>query len=105
MLNALEAQTRRDLILGLLDRAGGRFAAITFTKKDGTERKLMVQPAAVETHTTGCKTKASAMGVLARRINHPHLIPVFDTVAKRIKSINLNTVSRVSVDGVELTLH
>lgn len=97
-MSTISIRLRRRMVTSLIDRAQGRFCGITFVKKDGTVRHLTIQTAAVETHTTGCKTAAARQGVAKRRINHPNLFPVYDVAAGRIKSINLDTVTHVNVD-------
>ena len=87
---------KRDLIAS----AGGRFCAVTFLKKDGTERKMQVQPAALRTRVKGEAASAAARrATLTREARHPHLLPVWDIRAGAPRSINLRTVSRIAVDG------
>lgn len=94
--------SRRNLSKFLLDNAKGRFCSITFTKKDGTVRTLTVQPHAVKTHLAENPSPVHRQAAEARKKNHPHLLPVYDVQDKRIKSINLDTVSRIRVDGISL---
>jgi hypothetical protein len=87
---------KRDLIAS----AGGRFCAVTFTKKDGTERRMQVQPAALRLREKGEAASAPARrAALMRQERHPHLLPVWDVRARAPRSINLRTVSRIAVDG------
>lgn len=97
-MSTISTRLRRRMVTSLIDRAQGRFCGITFRKKDGSIRHMTIQTAAVETHTTGCKTAATRQAVAKRRINHPNLFPVYDVVAGKIKSINLDTVTHVNVD-------
>jgi len=87
---------KRDLIAS----AGGRFCAVTFTKKDGTERKMQVQPATLRTRVKGEAASPDARrATLTREERHPHLLPVWDIRARAPRSINLRTVSCIAVDG------
>jgi hypothetical protein len=100
MLNGII--TRRRIVEDMLIRANGRFVSVTFVKKDGTLRRLNIQPEAVATHTTGCKTEAAKRAVHSRRKNNPHLLPVYDVQAGQIKSINLHTIREACADGVRV---
>lgn len=44
----------------LIEAAGGRFCAVTFTKADGSERTMRVQPAALKGHVKGAAASLSA---------------------------------------------
>jgi hypothetical protein len=91
---------RHALIRSLIESAGGRFASVTFTKKDGTERVMQVQPAAGKFRVVGDAASDSAkQAVATRKENHPNLLPIWDVAAQAFRSINLDTVKRVVVDG------
>jgi hypothetical protein len=91
-----DVAAKRDLIAS----AGGRFCAVTFTKKDGTERRMQVQPAALRSRLKGeAASPAARRATLTREERHPHLLPVWDIRARAPRSINLRTVSRIAVDG------
>jgi hypothetical protein len=91
-----ELAAKRDLIAS----AGGRFCAVTFTKKDGTLRKMQVQPAALRTRLKGeAASEGAKRATLTRQERYPHLLPVWDVRARAPRSINLRTVSRIAVDG------
>jgi ribosomal protein S12 methylthiotransferase accessory factor YcaO len=84
----------------LLEAAGGRFCAVTFRKKDGTERRMQVQPATLRTRLRGdAASEAARRATRTREARHPHLLPVWDVRARAPRSINLATVSRIAVDG------
>jgi hypothetical protein len=88
---------KRDLIAS----AGGRFCAVTFTKADGIERTMQVQPATLQRHVKGdAATEAGKRAVETRKARHPHLLPVWDAKARAPRSVNLATISRIAVDGV-----
>ena len=88
---------KRDLIAS----AGGRFCAVTFTKTDGSERTMQVQPATLQHHVKGdAATDAGKRATQTRKTRHPHLLPVWDAKAHAPRSVNLATVSRIAVDGV-----
>ncbi len=91
-----ELAQKRDLIAS----AGGRFCGVTFTKKDGTERRMQVQPAALRLREKGPAASDRAQRAThTRQERHPHLLPVWDVRARAPRSINLRTVSRIAVDG------
>lgn len=85
----------------LIESAGGRFCAVTSTKKDGTVRTMQVQPATLKNHVKGdAATDAGKRATMTRRAVHPNLLPVWDAQAKAPRSINLATVSRIAVNGI-----
>ncbi len=91
-----DVAAKRDLIAS----AGGRFCAVTFTRKDGTERRMQVQPAALRLREKGSAASDRAQRAAhTRQERHPHLLPVWDIRARAPRSINLRTVSRIAVDG------
>jgi len=91
-----ELACKRDLIAS----AGGRFCGVTFTKKDGSERRMQVQPAALRLREKGSAASDRAQRAThTRQERHPHLLPVWDVRARAPRSINLRTVSRIAVDG------
>ncbi|UWR30178.1 hypothetical protein K3758_01130 [Sulfitobacter sp. W002] len=94
---AQDYAAKRDLIAS----AGGRFCAVTFTKADGTERTMQVQPATLQRHVKGdVATDAGKRAVQTRKARHPQLLPVWDAKAHAPRSVNLATISRIAVDGV-----
>ncbi len=91
-----ELAQKRDLIAS----AGGRFCGVTFAKKDGSERRMQVQPAALRLRQKGDAASDRAQRAThTRQERHPHLLPVWDVRARAPRSINLRTVSRIAVDG------
>ena len=94
---AVEAmEAKRDLITA----AAGRFCNVTFTKKDGTERTMLVQPASLPLHVKGEEaTEAGRRAAQTRKERHPHLFPVWDAEKRAIRSVNLATVTRIATGG------
>ena len=91
-----ELARKRDLIAS----AGGRLCGVTFTKNDGTLRRMQVQPAALRLREKGDLASDRARRAShTRHERHPHLFPVWDVRARAPRSINLRTVSRIAVDG------
>ena len=84
----------------LIAAAAGRFCSVTFTKKDGTERTIRVQPATLRGHVKGKDaSEAGRKASLTRVRRHPHLLPVWDAEANAPRSVNLATVSRIAANG------
>lgn len=84
----------------LIASAKGRFCSVTFTKKDGTARTMKVQPATLRQHVKGsAASKAGQKATATRAARHPNLLPVWDVEAKAPRSVNLQTVSRIAVNG------
>ena len=92
-----EAEKKREII----QAAQGQFVGVTFTKKDGSLRAMKVQPAALKYHVKGeYASEVVRRAVEARKVNHPHLMPVWDVEAQAVRSVNLATVSRIAASGV-----
>lgn len=84
----------------LIASAKGRFCSVTFIKKDGSVRVMNIQPAAIKSHLKGDEASESAKrGVQTRKANHPNLLPVWDNGSQGIRSVNLDTVTEIKVDG------
>lgn len=102
-LRDLDAEDRADELekRDLIESAKGRIASVTFTKKDGTERTMKVQPAKLKFHVQGDNASESARKAVAvRKARHPHLIPVWDVEAQAPRSVNLATITAITVDGM-----
>ena len=91
--------TRRRVAQALLNSTSGRFISITFIKKDGSERKLTVSPSAVKTHLAENPSESAKKATETRKANNPNLLPVYDVHAKKIKSVNLDTITSIKLDG------
>lgn len=84
----------------LIASAGGRFCAVTFTKKDGTERTMQIQPATLQHHVKGdAATESVKQATATRKERHPHLLAVWDAKAKAPRSVNLATVTAIRING------
>lgn len=89
-----------DTMKALINSTGGRFCSAVFVKKDGTLRTMQVQPAALKFHVKGDDASDSAkQAVATRAARHPNLFNVWDVAKKAPRSINLDTVERITVDG------
>lgn len=76
-----EAQAQADIAekRDLIQSAKGRFAAVTFTKKDGSTRVMRVQPAKLKYHVKGDAAAPSARkAVQTRKARDPHLMAVWE---------------------------
>lgn len=85
----------------LVASAKGRFCSASFIKKDGSERVMNIQPARI---AKAIKDPDEVRDIdkqrtEARRANNPHLLPVWDVHKQAIRSINLDTVFEIKVDG------
>ncbi len=84
----------------LITSSGSRFCSVTFIKKDGSLRRMCVQPASLQLHVKGdAATDAGRKGAETRAARHPHLMPVWDAEKRAIRSINLETVTRIATGG------
>lgn len=72
-------------------------AVVTFTKANGTERVMHVEPGELAHHVSG-KTSPAAR---TRKARHQHLLNVWDAEKAAPRSINLLTITRIAVGGRE----
>jgi len=85
----------------LIESAKGRFCAVTFIKKDGSERTMKIQPATLKFNVKGDNaTEAGKKAVATRKARHPHLMPVWDAEARTVRSVNLATIQTIAIDGL-----
>ena len=93
---AAELAEKRNLI----ESAKGQFISVAFTKKDGSERVMRIQPAKLKFHVKGeSASEAAKRAVETRKARHPHLLPVWDVEASAPRSVNLATISRITLKG------
>lgn len=92
-------------IKALLATAGARFISIHFTKKDGSDRQITFNPAAAPKRVKGDEASESAQkAVKTRATNNPNLVNVWDNGKQSFRSINMDTIYRIKVDGVTYDL-
>lgn len=84
----------------LIESAKGRFCYVEFEKKDGTLRKMIIQPAKLKFEIKGDEASEEAKKrTEVRKANNPHLMPVWDVQAEGIRSVNFDTVRSIHVNG------
>lgn len=76
---------------------GARFFSVEFTKKDGSLRQMTVQLPAGKKFG-GKNSDAAAK----RKLSHPNLWNVFDVRKQAMRTINIDTISRISLNGQEI---
>lgn len=99
MQNSLVLQRRRTQLKGLIETAGARFVRVDFVKKDGSLRKMIAAPKARTGLVGEAASESAKRAVETRKANNPNLVNIFDTRKKGWRSINLDTVYAVQVDG------
>ena len=101
---AAAVATRRETVRKAILADGGRIVAVTFAKRDGTVRTMHVQPAAMASRVKGAAASpAGRQAAATRRHRHPELLPVWDVATGAIRSVNLDTVSRIAANGTVRT--
>ncbi|MEO0667578.1 MAG: hypothetical protein AAFZ99_06645 [Pseudomonadota bacterium] len=86
----VENAVKRDLIKAV------PACTVTFTKADGSRRVMRVEARKVADHVKGDNaTRSGRIASHTRAFRHPNLLPVWDTEARAIKSVNLSTISRI----------
>ena len=89
-----------DKMRELIESAKGRFCYIVFEKKDGTMRKMIIQPAKLKFEIKGDEASDEAKRrTVVRKANNPHLMPVWDVEKEAIRSINFDTVQTIHLNG------
>lgn len=74
---------------------GSKIFSVTFTKKDGTLREMTCR-VGVKKHLKGGELKYNP-----EELNY---LTVFDMQAQDYRTININTLKKIKVDGVEYDL-
>ena len=96
---------RYALIKKIVESAGSRFFSVCFIKKNGDRRIMSVQQAALAPRCKGESACESAKrAVAARARNHPNLLNVYSVDSHAIRSINMDSVEWIRVDGKEYKL-
>ncbi|MEP0049588.1 MAG: hypothetical protein ABJ360_18445 [Roseobacter sp.] len=89
-LQEAEFAAKRDII------SAAKTCEVTFVKADGSRRVMQVQAGAVRHHVKGNKaTRSGRIASHTRAFRHPNLLPVWDTNAQAIRSVNLATVEQI----------
>ncbi len=84
----------------LIDAAGGRFLGVEFVKKDGSLRRMQVQPAKVARDWDAeLPLDTRRQAAWTRALRHPHLVPVWDVRKRAPRTLNLRTLRRLAADG------
>ena len=91
---------RYNVIRDLIEAQGSLIVAVEFIKKDGSYRKMLVQAAVMPKRIKGDKASEQAQRAVAtRKENHPNLLNIFDMDRNACRSINMDTVLRISGSG------
>jgi hypothetical protein len=94
-------ERRYKQIKTLLATAGARFISIHFKKKDGSDRQMTFNPAAAPKRVKGENASEQAQRAAeTRATNNPNLINVWDNAKQSFRSINMDTIYRIVIDGV-----
>ncbi|MDW9491705.1 hypothetical protein [Sinorhizobium meliloti] len=102
MLNARPAKPAQ--IRALIETAGSRFISVEFVKKTGELRRMLVNPARLGAHLRrdiAIKSESHVRGAETRKANNPHLLNVWDELAGAPRTINLDTLTQIKIDGVQ----
>lgn len=84
----------------IIESAKGRFCFVEFRKKDDTLRRMIVQPAMLKFKVKGeAASDAAKRRTKSWKENNPNLMPVWDVEAEGIRSVNLDTVTTIHLDG------
>ena len=96
----LETQQKRDFIKNIINQANNHFVSVSFTKKDGTDRTMQVQYAAMFSRLKGDEAVDWAKKAAEKaKENHPEHMPVYCVDSKGIRKINLDTVYKIVSNG------
>ena len=96
----LNVEQKREFIKEKIQNSGNKFLSVEFVKKDGTKRNMNIQHGALFNNLVGDEASDSAKkAVETRKKNHPELLAVWDVQKSAIRSINLDTVYKMTVAG------
>ena len=94
--------TQHDEKRALINSAKGQFCSVTFIKKDGSRRVMIIQPAKIKFEVKGDDAcEAAKKATATRQERHPNLFPVWSVDAGAIRSVNLDTIEKIRVGGQE----
>jgi hypothetical protein len=104
-IKTLTGNARADAIRNLVNSAKGRFVRVDFRKADGSFRRMVVQPATgpVRIAASPAPSPSAARAAFTRAVNHPNLFNVWDSLSMGFRSINLDTVEAIRINGEEIT--
>lgn len=98
-------EARYNQIKALLATAGARFITIKFKKVNGDDRSLTYNAKAAAKRVKGESASPSAQQAAATRsANNPNLINVWDHANQGFRSINMDTIYQITVDGTQFDL-
>ena len=97
-------EKKRMIIKGMIEEANSQFITVDFIKLDGSERSMNIQNAALKNHLVEeYKSESTRQAVETRKANNPHLMSVYDVQKHAIRSINLDTVYKITANKVTIT--
>lgn len=91
---------KRAQIRAICSTAGSRFVRFTFIKQDNSVRELTTCNTATVGLVGDDASPERQQAVAKRAANNPHLLNRYDVHAKGWRSIDLDTVTELRVDGV-----
>lgn len=92
-----------DTIQAVVASQGNKIFSIEFIKKNGDYRKMLVQAAVLPKHLKGDEASESAQRAVAtRRENFPNLLNIWCMDHNACRSVNMDTVLRISGSGTVL---
>lgn len=95
----MSATKKYDRIEELIRSANARFVSVYFIKKNGGLRQITFNKEASKTHVKGAETDRSKKAVISRAKNNPNLLNVWDHSKQGFRSVNMNTITKIVVDG------
>jgi len=81
----------RSRVKSLINESAGTEFEVNFIKKDGTSRKMIAKTGVTEFLKGGTYTGAK----------YANLVPVYDVDAEGYRSVNTDTVTELTVNGVK----
>jgi len=104
-MSNVNIESRRENVKALIESAGSTFIGVDFIKADGTLRTMNVQTHAGHSLLKGDAASDSAKAAVAtRKSNNPNLMSVFDVANNAWRSINLDTVQRITIRGTTFVI-
>ena len=100
MLMYMAKEQKRTFIKRIIEDANSHLVSVSFVKKDGTDRTMNIQYAAMFSRLKGEEGDESGRKAAEKaKESHPEHMPVYCVDSKGIRKINLDTVYKIVSKG------
>lgn len=86
---------KTEIVQSLLKETNGRFFSVEFIKKDGTPRRMLAR--------LGVRKNLKGVGLAYVPEERGNMV-VYDMVKRQYRTISMDTVIKIKINGVEVNL-